>query len=513
MTNSINKVAIIGGGAGGLVTLNEFLHTSKSGRSTITRDEEHHVLPDEPAFEEIVVFEQNDSIGGVWNYTKNADEGFPTDIENYYTPLGIRPPRDPPTDLTNTDSTAPVEVEAKRAHRWNTSGVYDGLYTNVPISVMRFSSGPPVKSGVDCDFHPFVMHHHVLDYLKDFAKSNDLEKYIRFNSSIEQMYKDEASGKWVLTVVNTENGVEKWYQETFDAVVVAVGKFNIPYFPKIPGLPEYSSRNGNVRHAKSYRNASDYKDKKLLIVGSNVSAIDMLQYLVPVCKEIHVSINVSRIEDFNLEKSPAKNWIEEVLRNPDFGIKLHPKIHHFSQTYVGFHDGKQEHFDEVILATGYHTYYPFLNVPQNEGKEYAKILPSSEKDREGQLNIVRNLYLYTFAVGDPTLCHIGLPMTPLFFLLSEVSAIAIAGVWTNAKKLPPPEKQREWIEHYEDLKRNGTSLLMPDFALDFYNEIHSYGPKGRYNFFDTNGGVDIAAIKKASREYFYKVISGKLHPE
>ncbi|KAG7891937.1 hypothetical protein KL936_001880 [Ogataea polymorpha] len=82
------------------------------------KDQEHHDLPDEPAFEETVVFKQNDSIGGVWNHTKKGDEGFPDEVENYYSPLGMRPPRSPATSLESTNSSSPVEVEAKDTHRW-----------------------------------------------------------------------------------------------------------------------------------------------------------------------------------------------------------------------------------------------------------------------------------------------------------------------------------------------------------------------------------------------------------
>ncbi|KAG7902224.1 hypothetical protein KL935_001132 [Ogataea polymorpha] len=83
-------------------------------------------------------------------------------------------------------------------------------------------------------------------------------------------------------------------------------------------------------HAKSYRNAKEYKGKKkILAIGSNISAIDMLQYLVPECKKVRVSMNVLRINDFNSDDNAARDWIEEVLKNPEFGINLHPKIQHF----------------------------------------------------------------------------------------------------------------------------------------------------------------------------------------
>ena len=86
ITLNVKKVAIIGGGPGGLTVLNELLHTNRGGSSTIVNSSSNSDYPKDQAFTEIVVFEQNDRIGGVWSYSKEVDPLFPSDADNYSRP-------------------------------------------------------------------------------------------------------------------------------------------------------------------------------------------------------------------------------------------------------------------------------------------------------------------------------------------------------------------------------------------------------------------------------------------
>ncbi|KAG7844621.1 hypothetical protein KL941_003997 [Ogataea angusta] len=508
MTFSAKKVAIIGAGAGGLVTLNELLHTASDGSSTIDKEKERHALPANGAFSEITVFEQNSSIGGVWNYSNEKDEGFPSGVVEYYKPSEVRPTKTPPESLDSTSREVPIESKSLPGLRWNKSGIYDGLFTNIPGELMRFTSGPPSVATNDGVYAPFVTHDHVLRYLKNFTSVNGLEKYIRFRSSVEKVYKDPETGKWVLQVVERKDNADNWYQETFDAVVVAIGKFNIPHFPKVKGLREFAAKHKNVSHAKSYRNPSDFRNKKVLIVGSSISAVDILQYLIPVCKEVHVSANTLPGQELKNNKEAGKKWISDVLMDPALLIRLHPKIRQFLEDSIEFIDGQVESFDKIILATGYHTHYPFLSIPENEGKGYVNV--STDGEDATQHNIVMNLYLYTFSIGDSSLCHIGIPSTPLFFLICEVSAIAVAGVWSNAKALPSKEEQRQWVEDAFALQSAGTKRVTSDAATELYNKIHSLGPRGRYNFFKSNVIDDPEKAKIILKDLFYKIVKGKI---
>ena len=60
--------------------------------------------------------------------------------------------------------------------------------------------------------------------------------------------------------------------QTFDYVIVATGHFSVPHLPDFPGLNKFP---GRVMHAHSFRDAREFKDKHLLLIGASYSAEDI----------------------------------------------------------------------------------------------------------------------------------------------------------------------------------------------------------------------------------------------
>ena len=59
--------------------------------------------------------------------------------------------------------------------------------------------------------------------------------------------------------------------QDFDAVVIAVGKYNAPLMPSITGLEEWVRRFPDlVRHSRQYRLPEAYENQTVLIVGASV---------------------------------------------------------------------------------------------------------------------------------------------------------------------------------------------------------------------------------------------------
>ena len=520
----IKKVAIIGGGPGGLSTLNELLHTSKDGTSTITKATVNNPLPENPAFEQITVFEQNDHFGGVWNFTKKTDPPFPEGLKQYFDPAGIRTKLKTPSfnDLLRTDKQHPIVQDISEnkdviRYFWRHSGLYEKLFTNIPNHLMRFSSGYDVEvpnpDPRSKKYAPFVIHSDVEAYLEEFVKEAKLEKYIRYNTVVDRVFKKD--GKWqiVLLQINEKNKTIGWYLEQFDAVVVATGRFNIPFFPKIEGLQDFVNSNpGVVIHAKAFRNEQDRGTEKVLLVGTSVSAVDLLQYLIPKYQEVHLSGNVSKVtnvKETKLEKDA--NWTDQLIANPNLKVRRHPRIKSFEGDKVTFEDGTSEQgFERIIFATGYHIYYPFLDIPENDGKDYVSVSSGLDGVQNYARTKIDNLYLYTFSYGDPTLAHIGIAHNPLFFLACEANAIAIAGVWSNRHKLPPKKEQRKWIDGRFVGKKSGFQVFNEQNIQYFISELYKFSADGRYNFIPLVKGLDISDAKDKLKKLFARFVEGGL---
>ncbi|GAV27274.1 hypothetical protein PMKS-000738 [Pichia membranifaciens] len=518
----VKKIGIIGAGPGGLVALNEFIHTGVDGRSTITslRSKENK-LPEKGAFDEIVIFEQGANVGGVWNYTSETDPDFPTG-KDYSDPNSVRPSLEAPTEeeLKNSSKEKPFcrkihSIEVKEDRLWNKSAVYDELFTNIPNRLMKFSSGFDIDYvGTEKEFnryHPFATHQQVLKYIQDFTSQNHLKKYIRFNSTVEKVYKKE--GKWVVVVaqIDRENGVEEWYSETFDAVLLAVGRFNIPFVPEVENLEEFEKKHpGVVSHTKSFRSTDEYAAKKVLLVGSSISATDLLQYLLPKSKEIWLSSNSTDLKK-NLTNNEHFDWMDDILADESIAIHRCSRIKRFTENGVEFTDGqKVENFDKILFATGYHMSYPFLNIPENKGKSYIKVSSGRDDQPNYAHTKIDDVYLYTFSVDDPTLGHIGIPQNPLFFLTAEVNAIALAGVWSGYKHLPPTAEQIEWCSERLRGKNRSFQLFNENSIRPYYSKLYELAPANRVDLQQILRSGEIAEAKKVLKKLFYAFASGEL---
>ena len=129
--------------------------------------------------------------------------------------------------------------------------------------------------------------------------------------------------------------------ERFDYIIVGTGIFSIPKKPYFPGIDQFP---GRVIHSHDFRNAIQFKGRRLLVIGSSFSAEDIaIQCL----------------------KFGAKN-IVCCWRTKPMGFKWPPQIQEkplltkVEGNTVHFKDGTTTEVDDIILCTGYHYSFPFM---------------------------------------------------------------------------------------------------------------------------------------------------------
>ena len=129
--------------------------------------------------------------------------------------------------------------------------------------------------------------------------------------------------------------------ERFDFVIVGTGHFSVPNMPFFPGIDQFP---GRVVHSHSFRNASHFKGKRVLVVGSSYSADDIV------------------IQCF---KYGAKNIVGSWRTKP-MGFKWPPQITEkplltkIEGNTVHFKDGTMAEVNDIILCTGYLFSFPFM---------------------------------------------------------------------------------------------------------------------------------------------------------
>lgn len=501
MTLDISKVAIIGAGPAGLASIYELTHTNKDGTSTVGSSKSSN-----PKFTKIVAFEQKDKAGGIWAPSLNeTDVPVPPqeilDTEKYNDPDVIHPQLKIPSGIENASYENPIVEQGDQLYNdkleWKRSGVYADLFTNIPSRFVRFSYQPNEPEYLDEKrvIYPFLSQYELSKRIEDFIENENLNEYIRFNTRVEKVTKN-SNNKWVITVRQISKDLkEHWYQEEFDAIILSNGHYTVPNIPHIPGLSKFNKLHpDSTIHSKSYRNHEEFKDQNVLVVGFGISTANLVQYIVPLAKKTIVT-----------QRGPhlVFDWINQGLKSD--GITHKPQIKEIlaDERKVVFTDGSvEENIDKILLTTGYHYHYPFLN-------DHLRIVNPSNLSR------VAGLYYNTFSIEDPTLASVGVTVAHLTFHAIEASAAAIAGVWSGIKSLPSKEEQKNWERNH--LEETGDNLLFHFYVPDkvkpeYVDKIYPLAPLNRPNPLEKDGDfineIDIGVDNL--EKLFYKIKNKEL---
>ncbi len=118
----------------------------------------------------------------------------------------------------------------------------------------------------------------IYEYIRGCARKYGLYEFIRFGTGIKQAAFDAATGVWILT---TESGAAI----TTRAVISAVGGLVEPSTPNVKGMDDYK---GALFHTARWNHAVDLKGKKVAIIGTGASAIQVIPSIVDQVGELKV---------------------------------------------------------------------------------------------------------------------------------------------------------------------------------------------------------------------------------
>ena len=277
-------VAIIGAGPSGLAQLRAFQSAAAVGRE----------VP------EVVCFERQDDWGGIWNYT------WRTGTDEYGEPVHC--------------------------------SMYRYLWSNGPKECLEFADytfeehfGRPIAS-----YPPRAV---LRDYIMGRVEKAGVREQVRFRTVVRSVDYNEAKGNFSVSVQNLLE--DATYTEEFDYVVVASGHFSTPNVPSFEGLEAF---NGRVLHAHDFRDALEFKDKQILIIGTSYSAEDIASQCYKYGAKSIICSHRTAPMGFHWPDN-----IEEV-----------PLLSRVDKDTCHFKDGSSRDVDAIIMCTGYLHHFPFL---------------------------------------------------------------------------------------------------------------------------------------------------------
>eukprot|EP00605_Chrysophyceae_sp_TOSAG23-4_P002751 GSChrysophyteH1.ASY1.ANO1.3034.1 assembled CDS len=197
-----------------------------------------------------------------------------------------------------------------------------------------WSNGP--KEGLEFADYSFEQHFgkQIASYPPPKTNFRDM---IKFETSVHNVTFD--GDKFQVTVRDLPN--DRCYTEEFDYVVCASGHFSTPNVPQFAGFDSFP---GRILHAHDFRDALEFKDLDILIIGTSYSAEDIgSQCWKYGAKSITVSHRTAPLG----YKLPD-NWTEV------------PLLQGVNGKVATFKDGSTKTVDAIILCTGYLHHFPFM---------------------------------------------------------------------------------------------------------------------------------------------------------
>jgi len=376
------RVAVIGAGPSGLAQLRSFQSAAEKGAD----------IP------EVVCFERQDDWGGIWNYTWR----------------------------TGTDEHGePVHCS-----------MYRYLWSNGPKECLEFADytfeehfGRPIGS-----YPPRAV---LWDYIKGRVVKAGVRDWIRFRTPVRWVEYNEDKGNFSVTVQNLVE--DHSYTEEFDHVIVASGHFSTPNVPTFEGLGTF---NGRVMHAHDFRDALEFKDKNLLLIGTSYSAEDIgSQCYKYGAKSITCSHRTGPM---------GFHW-------PD-NFEEVPLLTKVDKNTCTFKDGSSKQIDAIIMCTGYLHHFPFL--------------PDELRLQTGNRMWPLDLYKGVFWEANPKLMYLGMQDQFYTFNMFDAQAWYARDYVLGRISLPSKEEMSKhsmaWREREETLEDDEQMIW---FQGDYVQEL------------------------------------------
>ncbi|WP_141015050.1 flavin-containing monooxygenase [Nocardioides sambongensis] len=282
---------------------------------------------------------------------------------------------------------------------WNIDGprstVYDSAHLISSRTTTEFTEFP-----MSTDVADYPSHRELLRYFQEFADTFDLRSGYRFGTEVNALEPvDGGRGGWQVT----STGPDGTHTELHRGVVVANGTLSEPAVPRFEG--EFS---GEIFHTSRYKSATVFAGKRVLVIGAGNSGCDIAVDAVHHAASVDISVRrgyyfvpkyiLGKPADTLNQGRPLPARIKQAVDSrvlklftgdpvrfgfpkPDYRIyESHPVVnslvlHHVGHGDIGvrpdirrfdgedvvFADGTRRAYDVVVLATGYHLHYPFLD--------------------------------------------------------------------------------------------------------------------------------------------------------
>lgn len=148
---------------------------------------------------------------------------------------------------------------------WNR---YPGARSDVESHVYRYSWDKELLQ--DSPFpNNYLTQPELQSYFQQVATKHDLYRHIQFNATLQKATWDEGRKVWTAKVSTGEIITARY-------LVTGIGLVHVPHVPDIPGLDTFE---GQVTHSSRWTPDVQYKDRRVAVIGSGASGVQLASAL------------------------------------------------------------------------------------------------------------------------------------------------------------------------------------------------------------------------------------------
>ncbi|KAF9871816.1 dimethylaniline monooxygenase 2 [Colletotrichum karsti] len=350
----------------------------------------------------------------------------------------------------------------------------------------------------------------VEDYLESYVDHFKLRPFIRLNTKVSHVRRDDEADKWVVEIRGS--------REIFDKVIIATGMNQTPSYPNIKDIELFG---GEQVHSKTYKRPEAFAGKRVLVVGLGNSGADTAVSLIGQASKIYLShrdgaIILPRAQNgkpidhtVNVRFMTIQGIIESIfprvaerlfnifakkLQDTTFTIRPEWKLSpapSMRRTFpvvsdeivpalergdvesvtgvdqitgrdeVQLTDGRVLGVDAIVYCTGYKTDFGILDPEADPTRRENPAWLAAKGSRGKPLP---RLYRNVFSEEYPeSLAFMGCVAFPIgAFQMYDLAAMAIAQVWKGNSTLPPRREIERAIDEHQawlvDLARTGNVM-------------------------------------------------------
>jgi len=277
------------------------------------------------------------------------------------------------------------------------STVYESAHLISSKRMTEFAEFPMAGHVAD-----YPSHRELLAYFRAFARHFELHRHFRFHTRVLKV-EPVSSAPDTLWRLTTQTEGQPPEVAEYKGVIVANGTLAEPNVPSFSG-----SFDGEIWHTANYKSATQFTDKRVLIVGAGNSGCDIAVDAVHHARSVDISVRrgyyfvpkyvFGRPADSIGGKVTLPPWLKQRIDStilqwftgdpvrfgfPKPGYRMyesHPVVNSLILYHIGhgdvgvradvdrldghtvrFKDGTAKDYDLIVTATGYKLHYPFLD--------------------------------------------------------------------------------------------------------------------------------------------------------